>query len=415
MDRKALQVALLAALAPLWTGFLTWQAYTGAVEAVVDFEGRNDAGFIAGFYGNPHDRSPGSRWTRRDSYLLLENLPRGDAVRVEVRLRAPRPRGVTPPEIWFTADGKTAYRSYGRNRVATYRFTIPESHSCLRLGIHSEIYFHPRFGPLGVELYSVRITSLGNARPARKPIAWMMLASLVFLAAALAAGLGLAVASAFSFLVSTGFIYLLWHDSVRFQAYPQQVATLAFLACLLSIISSFSLRRITWLPDSVKPWLTIGLVSGLLLKLGGIFYPLFVSSDAVFQLHRLQEFMGGNWYPTSVTQHLPPFRIPYPISLYLVSAPWVAMGWDGVRVLQVLASLADVGVGLALAFMVGKLFKRPDAAVLVAVLYPMVPVTFLALSAGNLSNLFGVSTAVFFLTSLFIGEEVGPRRTAAFA
>ena len=146
-------------------------------------------------------------------------------------------------------------------------------------------------------------------------------------------------------------------------------------------------------------------MSGLLLKLGGVFYPLFVSSDAVFQLRRLQDFMAGDWHLTSVTQHEPPFRIPYPVSLYLVSAPWVALGFDGVRVLQVVASVADVGVGLALAYIAGKLFERPDTAVLVAALYPLVPVTFRALSAGNLTNLFGVATMVFFLTGTSIEEQ----------
>ena len=232
MCRKVARDALLVALAPLWAGFLTSQVYRYGSEPVVDFENRNDAGFIAGFVGNRHDRSNGSRWTSRDSYLLFENLPLASPSYVEVRLRAPRPAGVMPPDIWFTSNGETVYRTSGRDEMATYGFVIPERGSSLRLGIHSETFAYPGLGPLGVELHSLSLHSAEGARPARKPIAWMMLGSVLLLTAGRVAGLGLTLASSFSILFSSGFAYLLFQDSVRFQAYPQQVAALSGLGIL---------------------------------------------------------------------------------------------------------------------------------------------------------------------------------------
>ena len=58
------------------------------------------------------------------------------------------------------------------------------------------------------------------------------------------------------------------------------------------------------------------------------FYPLTITSDAHFQANRMLHFLEGDWHPESVTQHDPPFRIPYPVSLYAVSAPLAGLGLE---------------------------------------------------------------------------------------
>ncbi len=84
----------------------------------------------------------------------------------------------------------------------------------------------------------------------------------------------------------------------------------------------------------------------------------------------------------------------------MTAAPWAGGGLERVPVLQALTALFDIGVGLALAFLSVRFWGSFRAGILAAVLYQMVPINFLAFSAGNLTNLFGVSTTVFFLTSL---------------
>ncbi len=382
-------------LPPLVAAAFALGIYRGSQEAVADFEGRYERGFISGFRGHEHDVTPGYRWTSRNSYIRFVHLPAASELEVEVRLATPRPAGHPMPVVWFTANEKTVHQAQGSPNVRTYRFPVRLDATALSLGIHTETIFVPGLGAVGARIYSVRAGSAVGAVPLR-PILWMMLAALLLLGAALAAGLPVRAASLVASTAIAGFVYLLAQEGVRFQSYPNQVANLAFTALVVAAASRWVLGRWTRLSRREIAIVVAILSASLLLKLAGLYYPLFISSDAVFQANRLQEVMEGNFFTTSVTQHEPPFRAPYPVSLYLLAVPWVGLGLEAVRVLQTMTAVLDVAVGLALVLLTVHFWKDFRAGILASVLYQLVPINFLAFSAGNLTNLFGVSTTVFF-------------------
>ena len=101
------------------------------------------------------------------------------------------------------------------------------------------------------------------------------------------------------------------------------------------------------------------------------------------QANRLLNVLEGDFFTTSVTQHDPPFRIPYPVSLYVLAAPWAAAGLERVDVLKALTALFDVGIGVVLVFLARRFLGDIRTGLLAAALYQLVPINFLAFSAGN--------------------------------
>ena len=402
--RSKLIGASLLALPPLLGATVTWAIYRGPVEGMVDFEKRHEGGFIERFPGGRHGLSKsGARWTFPDSFIHLENLPAGSDLDLAVRLRSPRLDGGSSSLVWFSADGEVVHTGAGAEAETSYRFRVPTRSASLRLGIHSDDFWHPSGAHVGSVIHSVSFRGTGGLVPV--PIACMFVASLGFLAAAWLVRVPLEVASGFATAISVGFLYLLSRDSVRFQAYPQQVLGLSVMVFAVALLLRATQGRAQWCPESKKPWLGLTLLGAFVLKSSFFLYPLFVSSDVVFQLHRFEEVLEGNFFPTSVTQHDPPFRIPYPISLYAFAAPWLWVTGDGVRLLQGVVTLAELGVCLALAFLLTEWCRDPTAGIFAAALYAVVPVNYLAFSAGNLTNLFGVSTTVFALTCLLCWER----------
>ena len=289
--------------------------------------------------------------------FVLENLPPQTRLRVEVRLKALRPKEVPLPGVRFTANGVTVFETVSDPGLVTYRFGMTLRGESLDLGIHPDIFVPTDYDReddrvLGVQIFSVRVEPQGGAPRWKPPAVRMALAAAILLVAGLLAGLPLSVSSLAASVCIGGFAYLLGQDSVVFSSYPQRVLTLA-VTTLVASAASFEivLRRVQWL-GSMERSILIGVLAGsLLLKLAGLFYPLFFSSDAQFQANRLEDVMEGDFFTTSVTQHDPPFRIPYPVSLYVLAVPFTSLGVDPVTVLKLLTTLTDISVGLVLAFL----------------------------------------------------------------
>ena len=407
--RKTL-AATLFLLPTLVAGLATYWIYGHPRAAYVDFERRYENGFVSGFHANERMGGRGFRWSTGDSFVRLENLPPQARLRVEVRLKALRPKGVPLPRVRFTANGVTVFETVSDPGLVTYRFGMTLPGESLTLGIHPEIFVptdHDREDArvLGVQVFSVRVEPQGGISRWKAPAFRMALAAAFLLAAAFTAGLSLSVSSLSASVLIGGFAYLLGQDSVLYSSYPQLVVALAGTALAASAFLRFVLRRAQWLKPAERSILIGVLVASLLFKLAGQFYPLFFSSDAQFQANRLEEVMEGNFLTTSVTQHDPPFQIPYPVSLYVLAMPFANLGVDPVKVLKLLTTLADLSVGLALAFLGARFLGDVRAGLLAATLYQLVPLNFLAFSSGNYTNLFGAGVTVIFLTLLLIAAK----------
>jgi hypothetical protein len=409
--RTALKAALI--LLPLVTaGVSTWWIYRGAAEAYVDFERHYEDAFVSGFHDHETMDGRGFRWTARDGLVRLQNLPRQSRLRVEVRIKGLRPRGNPLPHVRFTANGATVFETICAPGLVTYRFGVTLPGDTLELGIHPEIFVPAHSGRedervLGIQVFSILVVPRGGEAGTAKPTAWMTIAGAALLASALVAGLSLASSSIAATVFSSGFVLLLSLDSVRFLPYPRNVAVLAVITLTLSVLLRGVLSRLGWPHPSERSVLVALLVGSFLLKTGTVFFPLFVSSDADFHANRLLNVLEGSFFTESVSQHDPPFRIPYPVSLYVLAAPWAMSGLGRVAVIKGLTALFDVGVGLVLFFLARRFLSDARAGILAAVLYQLVPLNFLAFSAGNFTNLFGVAATVFFIGFFLTGSAGG--------
>ncbi|MGH9460615.1 MAG: hypothetical protein ACRD1X_05330, partial [Vicinamibacteria bacterium] len=133
--RKALNLAL-ALLPVLIAGAATYWVYRTPSAAYVDFERRYEGGFISGFHGHERMEGRGFRWSTGHSSVRLENLPAETRLRVEVRVKGLRPRGVPLPQIRFTANGATVFETLCAPGLVAYRFGVTLRENFLELGIH---------------------------------------------------------------------------------------------------------------------------------------------------------------------------------------------------------------------------------------------------------------------------------------
>ena len=393
----------------LVAGVGTALIYQRPTEVTIDFEGAYEDTFISGFHGRERAGGRAFRWTTGESYIHLKNLPRGK-LNVEAELRVVRPSGSELPLVWFSANDVTVYRTRGRSGIDSYSFSFPSRSTTLRLGVHSDTFVAGGGRALGLQVIRLRVSSANRDGLAAVPLAWMILASFLLLLAFRWVGLRLPYASASAAGFIVAFIYLVLQGGMRFSDYPQQVAFTAVVALVVTLILRFLLRRESD-PNQRTVLLAVA-VMGLLFKWGAISYPLMVTSDEDFHANRLSEVLVGNFHTTSVSQHDPPFRIPYPVSLYVVAAPLVKAGMEPVGAIQAVTAAADVLVGVVLVLLAGRFLNDRRAGVLAAIVYQFVPLNFLTFSAGNFTNLFGVATTVFFLAFLIAGEEGGRYRIA---
>jgi hypothetical protein len=132
-----------------------------------------------------------------------------------------------------------------------------------------------------------------------------------------------------------------------------------------------------------------------------------VSSDAAFQANRMIHFLEGNWHPTSVTQHDPPFEIPYPVALFAVAAPLAKAGVALVPALEITTGLTDVLVSALLMFLGWRCLDDFRAGAVAGILYQLVPLNALSFSAGNFTNLFALSMLACAFTCLAANAVAG--------
>ncbi len=209
----------------LVAGLATYWVYGQPRAAYVEFERGYEDGFVSGFHAHERMDGRGFRWSTGDSFVRLENLPPQTRVRVEVRLKALRPKEVPLPGVRFTANGATVFETVADPGLVTYRFGMTLRGSSLDLGIHPDIFVPTDYDRedarvLGVQIFSVRVQPQGGAPRWKAPAVRMALAAAILLVAGLLAGLPLSVSSLAASVLIGGFVYLLGQDSVVFPRTP---------------------------------------------------------------------------------------------------------------------------------------------------------------------------------------------------
>ncbi len=386
--RQLIVAAGVGALAFAATSLL----YPKGGSITIDFERGYEDAFADGFHSRERSEGKYLRWTDEESAIELRHLPTKGIIECELRLRTLRPPGEPLPDLAFTANGVTLSRVRARPGVSAYRFELPASSSRLRLGIESDTFTAPGGErQLGVQVLGVRLDLPDHLPSFEEAALSLSAAALLLLAAGVVSGAPFALAATSAVALTGAFLYLLSLRGLRFSSYPQEVALLAAAVLAFAVLLRALLNRLRWLHTIDRSIATSVLSLLLLLKLGALSYPLMLSSDAAFQANRMLHFLEGNWHPTSVTQHDPPFEIPYPAALFAVTTPLAKAGVGLVRALEIVTGLFDVLVSALLMFVGWRYLDDFQAGALAGLLYQLVPMNALSFSAGNFTNLFAVA------------------------
>ena len=186
---------------------------------------------------------------------------------------------------------------------------------------------------------------------------------------------------------------ILWPSGLVRSPYATRVSVLLAVGLIAAVAFAGWMERRR---SGAGPWALIAMTAAWLVQGVLATSPVMIVSDAVFHANTLARVAGGDFFPTSVTQHATPFRFPYGVSFYAVLAPLFRAGMDGVALVRVGAAVAGLLASAALFLLLLRGYGAA-AAGLAVVLLQTLPATFdVAYSYGNLSNAFGQSATVGF-------------------
>lgn len=399
----------------LWMLFSGLVAYQVPVAFHLEVGGPHDAPYLGAFHEPEQAALPASgvnyRWTQARAGMRFPGLGR-QPLEVRLRLYASPPTGPEPPPAGLWLGETSLFSTTVGPRWQVYRLLLPPEAlptGDLFLELHAPTFRPPGEGRelgLAVDWVEVRSLGAGQTEPA-----WSQMGTLlgsILLAYLLLRRWGLGRRwSALLLLLTGGLLgYLLgWHRlGLTLFTFP-----LVLLLATGLLLTSLFLPRLerSRLPVQKARLLWAVLLLGFLLRLGGVLYPQFRSSDLLFHVHRAEWTWAGNLL---FTADLPDVNLPapYPPGLYIALAPLALLPADPSLLMEVAGAALDALCGLLLYFLALRLSGRDDVALFSLLLAEAAPVTFLLFSWGNYTNMFSRVALLGALMLLAVGCR--PRR-----
>jgi hypothetical protein len=395
---RPLRVLAYAALGLLLCSVVPPLIYPSRSTLTLDFAADVPLRIISGFH--PIERTPDGRttyaWTAESFGLAFPGLDRGARWKLTMRLAASRADG-TRPQLVTSINGVGVSRTtLPATGYVTHEVWIEPSAQPTPRTTAVSFRVTPTFVPgggdlraLGVQVDDVRIA------PDRW---WVRLGSslqpaLVLGAAAGAVAGALALPAAAS--VSLLALLALLSGLVLTQGFGAYI-TLSWRLPLIgagvaAALSAVALPRAT-IGSRLVVALSFVVVAIELLVLG---HPDMPVGDAVFQAHRFQDVLAGHYYFTSLAPGN--YQFPYPIGLYLVSAPFSGLArgelQNAALLRVVVVTVSAAGAALLYRF-IWDWLKDDVAAVGAVVAYHLLPLGFNVIATGNLTNMFGQAIAI---------------------
>ncbi|MBI4671389.1 MAG: hypothetical protein HY741_06930 [Chloroflexi bacterium] len=126
----------------------------------------------------------------------------------------------------------------------------------------------------------------------------------------------------------------------------------------------------------------------LVLKLGGAFYPQFISSDLLYHQHRWERVLQGELFFLTSSPEFGNLDIPLAPGYYVFLAPLNTLFQERYLILKFASVFFDTTSIFFIAYLAFKFARSARVAWIAALVYTVTPITFLMLSAGNLPNIF---------------------------
>lgn len=291
--------------------------------------GEGDDGFyMRGTFAQEQGGGTDFRWLSDNSEVVVPGAPGNSTWTATLRLSGARPTGAATPMIRVLADGREVARfnTVGPFNDYTFQFRRPPlANEDLRLTIESQTFDPPGDvdnRQLGVALDSVMLLPERDraAAPFLYPPAYAICAlALLALLAGLLGYLGTPVLGVAAAIVAA--LIAISAGQIREPDITAQylfslllilAATVAVTVALRPLVRRLFARGGVALSAREERWLGGIFAFGALAHLAGVFYPGFAAHDLVFQAHRVEDILRGNFLLSAVSSEWGYQRTPYP-------------------------------------------------------------------------------------------------------
>lgn len=397
---RAIVRTMLAAFGGAGAGLLlVMLAYTSRADIALEMD-RDLPRFASGFHAIERDGDRTFAWTSDRAVIRLAGLDR----RVDWTCTISA-RGIREPlpdlTLAYDGTGSETGRLTHDYRDVTVRIPARPEQSGLTLTVVVAPTFVP--GPhdprtLGAQVDWLRCSPEGRVLPPPAAMQAGAIATGAFGLAAVLAGAPVPVAAVVIAVSGAGFATLLSTGGAAFGTYPSLVTVIAALAAGALVVAAW-IAAIGARARLAGPALAVASATAVLaaLKLAALAHPMKAVVDALFQAHRLQWVQAGRYF---FTQPLPDgVQFPYAIGLYVTAMPWASLVTDHVLLLRAVVVVAEALAGIALYLVVVRGFGDRLAGLIAVLLFHVVPLPFVVVGNGNLTNAFAQSAAVMALAA----------------
>lgn len=347
-----------------------------------------------GFYAAETNPEHIYSWTGPHAELMVPALDRRTDWRVTLEIKLWRPPDVPRPRLRVDVDGVTAMDRVFRGNAA---LSVIAPRRPGTSGLTVSIDAAPPFVPgrdtreLGVAVASIALEPLGGTPRAPRRAAANGAAAIGILAAAVAVmGVPALGVAAFAILVACGAGPLMARGIGPYVQYSSHVLVLAAGLGAGVVAAAWIVKRLRRERLSTAALGAVAIsLAACFLKLLMLLHPNMPIGDGVFHAHRFEYVLAGRLYFTSLTPDN--YAFPYPIFLYLVSAPfaWLTSDTlDRLALLRVVTTVADASAAALLYWMIVRATSDRRAGVVAVVWYHVMPMTAWIMTWGALTNAF---------------------------
>ena len=397
----------------------------------IDVGEGNDSFYLRGGYAQEQGNGTDFRWLGGTSEIVVPGAPGNSTWDASLRLSNGRPPGSDPVTVRVLADRREVARFTIDTIFRDYPFQFhrpPLADENLILAIESQTFDPPGDDDnrqLGVVLDAVSLNPLRDhaAEPYIYPPTYALTA--LALLAGLAGLLGYLGIPVFG--VAATILALLIGLVVGQLRAPD--ITVVYSSSLLLILATTVIATVLLRPFVRKlyalggvilsareeRWLLGIFAFGALAHLAGVFYPGFFAHDLVFQTHRVEDILRGNFLMSTISTEWGYQRNPYPPALYMLMAPFAALTdalyGDTALPLRLFPPIIDATSPFLIFYLLRRCRLPDPAPLLAAFCYTLVPATYQLLWWAFYSNIFGqwATLAVVTLTIAHYADLARPK------
>ncbi|MEO8483066.1 MAG: hypothetical protein ABI634_12705 [Acidobacteriota bacterium] len=369
---------------------------------------RETPAYLAGFYAGERDRDMTFAWTAERASVRLPGVDRTRTWSCIIRLRGARAEASQLPTVAVAVDGINVTSVPTTNEFADVVVSAPVRTD--RNGLVISLTSLPSFKPGGGDPreLGVQVDRLDcHPQPAWGWPPRQATASVAASGAAVAGAIALIGGSMLAILATTvvvtaGLAVLVTSAGAAFGSFPATLVMTVIITSGLVLAIGRAIGAISKRDLSGAAIASLAAADGVfILTLLALLHPAKATVDALFQAHRFEWVMAGRYF---FTQPMPDgVEFPYAIGLYVFAGPWAFITTNHVALLRGVVIATDVVASVVLAFAIARAWREEASGAVAIVFAALVPLPFVVIGNGNLTNAFGQSVALLALAAVAAG------------